>query len=209
MSKHPQLYEAQFPDTFRCLGVELQPLSIGHLMLLHRVNSPLIDDAERTVELDDLAFAVLICAQDYKESWRIVNSGKIDRILETWAKDLTVIKSFWPWLRKMKPINMALEMKAFRDYMEAGAFQPDFINREKEGRSTGVPALQHVKAYLLYRTTLTDEQILTRPYTLCLWDYITLKSMENDIEIVDDAEITRMQKIADAALEKLKAKGII
>lgn len=206
LPKHYSLFEAQFPDDVTCLGVALLPLSIGHLMLLNRVASPFVTNEEEP-SMDDLALAVFICGQDHNEAWQLIKSGKHEQILKAWAEDLTTEKKGL-FRKKLKPINFYRELEVFREYFARSCSWPDFMAK-KEGKDQGVPLLQKVKLFLLSETTLTEKEILSRPYALCMWDFISGIAQKTDVEIVDEDNYQEMKRQTNEAVKKLKEKGVI
>ena len=57
------------PPKRRCLGLTLQPLTLGHLFLLSEIESPLLLSSE-PITIPDLALAAFVCAQRHTESRR-------------------------------------------------------------------------------------------------------------------------------------------
>ena len=69
--------DALLPLTWNICGVELKPLSLGHLMILERVGNPLIANDEKNFDLSTGMYwffsALLICGQTYEENISILN----------------------------------------------------------------------------------------------------------------------------------------
>lgn len=59
----PEYAAACFPAGRRVLGVRLQPLCLGHALVLHRLGSPLAGDAAGVPQPADLHLAVEVCAR--------------------------------------------------------------------------------------------------------------------------------------------------
>lgn len=63
---HLQRYaEAALPDGYRIAGVQLRPLSIGHILLLTRLGNPWFVRG-RKASAADLAVAVAVCSQCWR-----------------------------------------------------------------------------------------------------------------------------------------------
>ena len=72
-----EFYKACIPDPVHVLGFKLRPLSLGHIIILHRIDSPFVSGKE--FDLSDLASAVLICSLTYKEAIETILDPDLDR----------------------------------------------------------------------------------------------------------------------------------
>ena len=68
-------YQAAVPDGWQILGVRLKPLSLGHLILLHRYESAFVVGGIPTEA--DLVLSVLICSRTYEDAIDLVESGQV------------------------------------------------------------------------------------------------------------------------------------
>lgn len=67
--------ESVWPDQTTVLGVQLQPLTLGHVVLLKRLGSPLApfgSDRRSAPGLGDLLLAVYVCSRSYARAARAV-----------------------------------------------------------------------------------------------------------------------------------------
>ena len=83
-------YQAAVPDGWQILGVRLRPLSLGHLILLHRHESAFVLGG--IPEPEDLVLSVLVCARTYEDALELVESGqhnqeskKLDKVLQVFG----------------------------------------------------------------------------------------------------------------------------
>lgn len=63
----PRYSEALWPDPVRVAGVRLQPLTLGHALLLQRLRSPYATGAA-VAGLGDLLLAVYVCSRPWKRA---------------------------------------------------------------------------------------------------------------------------------------------
>lgn len=95
----------------RILNLRLRPLQLGHLYLLHCVESPFVMDVERLPSLEDFMLAVFICSADFLDSEKN-------------------IKSFWlsfffkAWLWTIRRRDLAAHFVRFNEYLETGEMMP-------------------------------------------------------------------------------------
>ena len=80
-------YLASIPDQFRVLGFALRPLSLGHVIILHRLESPYVTGGRPDIE--SLATAVFICCQTYKEAVNGISDPQRDAFMLRWYDRLS------------------------------------------------------------------------------------------------------------------------
>jgi len=182
--KYDPFYEAAIPEPVRLLGQDLRPLSIGHLMLLKRIGSPFVCPGDGPILIGDLAVAVFICCQTYEEGLDAIRGGDIAKTMARWGKQL----------KNVKGDELQRRFEMFREYMDAAFVSPSYsVSSRVKGGSVNMPLEQVIKCVLLMKTTLTESEILNRPFSLCQWDYVTLCAIEGNIEVLmpEDADNIR------------------
>jgi hypothetical protein len=194
-------YEAALPEPFTILGLRLRPLSMGHLIILHRIGSPFVVDTEELTGLGDLAVACLICSKTYQEGQELISDPDLPGALYRWGRRLT--KPHW-WNRR-REIDLAEKFGLFADYIKAATEIPDHYWTQ-EGGSVDAPMVQTVKVQLLMKTSLTETELLDRPWRLCLWDMLTIRALEGQLRFVDGDKLVEAQARADAFAEQIKAR---
>lgn len=197
---YDSLYEAAVPEDFYLLGHKLLPLSVGHLILLHRIKSPFVsDETAGQAEISDLALAVLICSMTFEDGVSMFKSGRAQDYAKSWGK--RVAGGWLPWTRRaiIWPEKFAL----FCEYIKGGTQMP--VWKVSSGCESGcgpvnLPSFQVVKVELMRKTSLTESQILNRPWSLCLYDFLTIRAMDGQVDIIDsDVFNDAMKKGAEIA----------
>lgn len=208
--KHAALFRAAFPDPHVCLGLELKDLSLGHLFLLHRLESPFVGKAE-SVTYEDLALAVFICSRSYEEAKDGLRADNLPQFMAHWARLLTRSHGFLfhVGLRKPVKIDIAEKAKAFAEYIAEGMRCPDYCAAEEDGKAADIEALQSIRVCLLCKTNLTDSEIMNRPFAFTLWDFFTVGAMEGRVNLQDAEEMDELIKNGEAIIRTMKEKGMI
>lgn len=189
--------QAAIPDTVAVLGIRLRPFSLGHLILLKRIESPFVcESKEGKIELADLMCAVMICRMTFEDALdhlTIVNQG-----------DEETQKLFSEWGAMVGRAGATLEgeCERFLEYVASGSKAPEIVRQVEampEGAATskGIPSWQTAFAGLLSQTTLTESEILNRPLARSYMDYLTLQVMKSDslrFKNESDADLERIRK---------------
>jgi len=193
-------YEAALPEPFTILGLRLRPLSMGHLIILNRIGSPFVCDTEKLTGLGDLAVACLICSKTYQEGAALLSDTDLPVALYRWGRRLT--KPHW-W-SKRREIDLQEKFSLFADYIKSATEIPEHYWTQDGGSSVEAPMAQTVKVQLLMKTSLTESELLDRPWRLCLWDMLTIRAMEGQLRFIDGIEEAQAQ--ANAFAEAMKER---
>jgi hypothetical protein len=200
---HAAYYQAAVPEPHVILGLRLLPFSLGHRILLARIGSAFYSGGE--VSYDDLASSVFICAHTWQENIASlqdpVGTGKF---MHLWQKSIFGTGLLFSLgLKKPTTISIAEKAAAFRAYQKAGETFPDF--KYEPGEALDCPIEQIVKATLLSKTNISEAELMDRSWSLCLWDYVTIKAIDGEVMFVDSAKYEAAQRQADAMHDRLIA----
>jgi hypothetical protein len=168
-------YVALIPDTYKVLGIRLQPFSIGHYILLHRLGSPFIT-GERKPTLADFIQSVLICAGNWKEGLEI----ETDPL--QWLK-----MRIWRWRFRKK--NFAKEIENFDRYIEAGMQCPALNKSQKTGRATGAPWVWTLANFISEKRGIPIYAAFDFPFSLAQCEYVFSLENEGKCEVKNSAEL--------------------
>lgn len=204
-----EFYVAHVPEPHRLLGVDLLPFSLGHLILLRRLESAFVTGG--TPQMDDLVSAVFICSQTYSEAAEVLNTGEVDYLeprlfFGNRVVRLPLAEAMRRWQQIAGEFDFNDRMEAFRIYMKAGSKHPlvSSVHGFKEDTMpSNCPFVQVVKATLMSRMNFHESELLDRSWSLCLWDYFTLRMLDGDLRIVDRDALSDAQGVADAVQEKI------
>lgn len=101
--------QALSPAKAKCLGLELKPLTLGHVRLLLREDVAFVSGGSAT--LPDLVLAVFICSQDWKAAEKALSSW--------WDRPFFRL---WGWY--CRKLIFPQECRAFLDYFGASTSLP-------------------------------------------------------------------------------------
>jgi hypothetical protein len=132
-------YQAAVPDGWQILGVRLKPLSLGHLILLHRYESAFVVGGLPTPA--DLVMSVLICSRTFgAPPEQTVKVGLMSQLGLSEAEVLNRPFSLCLWdLATLAEMNGSLKIYSQRDAelkeqaeeleesIERGDFNPDNV----------------------------------------------------------------------------------
>jgi len=187
-------YQAAIPEPVTLLGVRLMPFSLGHVLLLNRFDNAF--GTGETPTLADLIQGIVICSQTYADAIADLDNPALPEHVAKWQKRLIRKPLFGKSQPSFSPHEAA---NRFAQYVRDGSSFPLFsVDPSKTGQTISVPLVQSVKIGLQSKLHLTDDQVLNRPWGLCLWDYFTLQAIEGNCKIADAEDTAELQKQADA-----------
>lgn len=202
-------YLAAIPDAWEILGVKLRPFSLGHVILLHRIESPFLVGwkAESLPTFDDLAVAVLICSCTYEEALEVIESPALPSILRTWADRITGMDQ-WSvrigW-NKATPVDFTTAAIEFSDYIKEHSKIPNYEFNPSDFNDLNCPEVQVVKVSLMRDMHIPEAEILDRGWGQCLWDYVTLRAMDGRVKLVDEQARAEALELANDILAKINS----
>lgn len=208
-----EFYAQAVPEPCHVLGLRLLPLSLGHVILLQRIDSAFVTDAQRdTNAWEELAIAVAICSQPYREALAMLEDRQgTAKAMALWAQKLT--RTTWRdrlLRRKAVTIDLHGQWQAFSDYLKANTKVPHYSYNPDDMREVSCPHVQLVKCSLQRSFGFSDETMLDRSWSQCLWDYVTLKALDGQVQMTDRDVIKEAQEAAERLAAKLaerKANG--
>lgn len=193
MSLYSEYLEQAIPTPFTVLGVKLRPYSLGHKLVLGRINSPFEVGGE--IDVSDIVTAVLVFGHDYGTAVEMLDDPDIASKCAKWAVNLQTAGR-WPF-RKLVPIEWPAKIALLRQYIEAHSKMPIYSFDDKQLTECNCPLPQMVKVELMAKMHLSECDVLNRPWGLCLWDYITLRvisGMANMVDVERERELIRQAR---------------
>lgn len=180
-SNADRFVRALWPDRYRCLGRRLRPLSIGHLLLLRRLGSPLVLGG--TPDAADIALAVFICSRP-------------------WRRALAAMRRPWLGIRLI-PLGVraswwsAKAVRGLTAYLRAGMAGPRWWPVHRPGCEPSEmrsPYWLTILVALEAEMGATSDQALDMPVALALWRVAALREREGAIQIVSDEEMAALAR---------------
>lgn len=209
-----EFYLAAVPDEQpRMLGLQLRPLSLGHLILLHRYGSNFVSETPKDPGFEDLAISILVCSMTYRKGVELMHQDLFQKMWK-WHDRITGCNRWLVRLGWKKPnlINLREECEKFARYLKDNSKVPYYSFDPGDFREMHCPAVQHVRVKLMRDLHFTEDQLMDRPWIACMWDYVTLKACDGEVTMQnrDDFEdaMEAGRKLAQMIAEgKVKPRG--
>lgn len=181
MTNADSFVRALWPDRHRCLGRRLVPLTIGHLLLLRRVRSPLA--AGLLPDPADLALAVFICSRPWRRAL-----AAVERPALGWRLAGLGLRASW---------GMHRAALAFTRYLKAAMEGPRWWPVPRPGGGSDFemrsPYWATILVALQADLRMTHDQALDMPVALALWKIAVMREREGQVQLVSDAERTSLR----------------
>jgi hypothetical protein len=176
--------EAVIPPRVTVMGVRLEPLTLGHVLLLQRVGSPYAPfvEADRAPGVGDFLLALWICGQP----WR-----RAARRLGTWRQALWMKWALF-WCAVMRAPLLS-RCAIFAAYLRENSRPPPFWHKlEGESATSGLPSLLAIRLALLEIGLASDEAWDT-PLMAGLWEVVGAGARGGVVQMVSDHEVAIMR----------------
>lgn len=191
-----EFYSVAIPERRQLLGLPLKPLSIGHLILLHRVRSAFVCDG--IPDYQELAIAALICSISYVDGIGAINDPSTPKLLKRLGERITGIRD---WrvrlgLRKARVIDLPANIAAFSAYLKEGSSIPHYSYTPGDFKMVDCPQVQIIKVTLMRDLHISESDLLDRSWAMCLWDYVTIRALRGEVSMVAKDEIDNAAAVA-------------
>lgn len=199
--------KAAFPDRHTVLAVPLRDYSLGHELLLERVNSPFVRPGVATAA--DLFIALAICSRPFEEAADLLNAADFPEWLDGFTR--AAMKSASRparWWQVQTPLRVEHYIAAFARYVAAAKHGPGLDWRREEGASEvmtlGSHPLHVIKITLMAELHFTEREALSLPYALAHWNYVTFFECKGKASLYDRAERIRQERNDRARLDEFE-----
>lgn len=166
---------ALWPDRHWCLGRRLMPLTIGHLLLLRRVGSPLASGL--VPDPADLALAVFICSRPWRRALAAVERPALSlRLL------VLGLRASWGMQRAVQSLTR---------YLKSSLEGPRWWPVPRPGGSDlemRSPYWATILVALQSDLRMTHEEALDVPVALALWKIAVMREREGQVQLISDDE---------------------
>lgn len=217
---------ALLPDPDRCCGLALRPLSIGHLVLMRRLNLSFFYES-REDHLQDLLAGVLICSGAFSEfvpalyrpeglsvvcglQRRLSGGfrGKVSRTLRRLFGRLVEVE-------EIVGIDFQAERASFREYLaKYGAWKtdstPDWAipslastQKAEPSEPSGVPEYIELLDALTTELGLSLGEALDTSLPLARWRWATYLARKGAVRVVDLDSLRSLRSEADEFVRKV------
>jgi hypothetical protein len=200
-------FDAAIQEPTTILGIRLRPFSLGHLVILQRLKSAFVTEGE-TMTIHDLALSVLVCSLPYKDGCALFNRTDLPQFFKRWHQSLSGGVLVKLGLKSPIPINYALKVKEFAEYIGRGSKVPCYSYDPGKFASMECPSVQIVKVTLMRDMHIPEAELMDRPWAVCLWDFVTLRALAGQIQMVDSDEIQKAKEAGERLAEALRKRGV-
>lgn len=183
----PEYLQALYPDEHRVLGIRMAAFTLGHALLLERLESPFMVHS-RLPGLGDLRLALFLCSRPYPRALALMEKPRS-----------TLFRFLLPWIR---PAHLDFGTAQMFDYIRVFQRHPECWSGRGGGRLVGTPFFLAVKLTHVMHLGKTDLQALCTPLSEALWDYACAWELLEKMELISGRDREAM-----AALEKLNVNG--
>jgi len=174
--------EALWADRWTILGVRLQPLCLGHALLLQRLGiaEPSAFSLQPSAfPLGDLLLGLYICSRSVARAGAGLQRASTRRWLALRA-----------WAVRLLPARIrALALARYAQYLAAGWQGPRvWLTQKDGGRPRGAELLQILTVSLMANLGLDRAAALETPLSLALWDCCAFWESEAALEFVSEED---------------------
>lgn len=192
MSGTEAYWSAVVPEPVRLLGLELQPFSAGHILLLHRTGN--VFAVGGAISEEHLASAVFLCAQTFRDGLASLSDEKTPKFMRKWK-------------RKIGAVDLQSASDTLQQYIKDGsAFPLKYAAKPSKIKAsipiTNLPAVHVVRCQLKHYFHVTDAEFWDMPWGLAQWDYFTIPVMEGQGDLVEVERLENAVNVADRLFRK-------
>jgi hypothetical protein len=160
---------AHLPDTWRIMGLRLQPLTLGHGLLLARVGSPwtpfaLLPTPRSVPPLGDLLLALWILAQPWRKAAAHLSQRRCRWYLRAWE-----LQAVW-----LSEATLADHGDRLTSFILENLLPPTLWRNPAAATSRAqAPTLASLKVQLIAQLHLSQDAALDTPLAVAIWDLLT------------------------------------
>lgn len=179
--------EAWLPDRWKVFGRRLQPLCLGHVMLLQRLGNAAVrlDSSTDSTGPDpmpdalELLLAVWLCGGTYRHARHEIERG-LSHKFRLWAMIVRFITL-------TRPAELIRGWLLWRSYLAAALAAPKVWIQGQSGREPGTPWF--VVLYLqLLKLGYRPDEALELPLGQGIWESFAERELSGGIELCNDIE---------------------
>lgn len=187
---HAAWFTAAVPDApVTVLKLRLRPYSLGHEILLTRLESPFVCGGLKNSEADlraALLLAALVCSQTWEDACRSLHNPFLDLFLRFWRLRLRIGKQNWSG-----------DLIGFVNYIRAGSWMPE-VNRPKSGgRALKSPWPFRLAAILMRELNLSESDALNMSMARAAVYYAAIGDLEGMMDLFGAADQAMLDKVAE------------
>lgn len=192
----PSFFRPLLPDKFRILGLELKPLSLGHVHLLEAIESPFLFGGQQ--DLEDLVAGVFICSRGWKSNLWHLKHRRLHALYE------------WVWQKAVGNFDVWDKKILFSEYLAEAYERPIYrINvgeNDPQPADSGAPLSATIRVALMADLGFAESELWDRPWAKCVMDWMTLKATRGEISFpgITKQDVAAAKDLAEKLAEKIR-----
>lgn len=186
---------AFYSGNHKCLGLHLEPLTLGHLFALYEHHSSFVVSSEEGITADDLFKSVFLCTQTWQNSRKDINRWWVKPAMSLWtfttrklALDDEALK-FWQYIEENLPV--------FEKWVEGDVSMG----------AAPTPVLLMAAAMNRLHLSMKDAMNASTSQLICL--LTALSEHEGKIKLVSQEDLNFRKWAEDQYAERAKQKEFV
>lgn len=194
------LAQAALPQRYVVLGLLLRPYSLGHELYLLRQDNAVISEEPWKSDRADLAEAVFICANSFRQNERTAFEFR------PW----TAFK-IWIWKRRTRKLNTPTELLKFVTYRNQGCLEFPLTEYVDPGasrstpREPGSPFLIRLYQFLRFRLGMSHYETWDCPFGWAKQQFIAYWEAEGGLNVYNRLDAEHDKFVAQMEAEEKSA----
>ena len=178
MDLEQNFLESVFPERATILQLPLVDYSLGHELILRRLNSPFLSEEKQSDEdlIPHLFSCLFICSLPWKEAM-------------AQSQDKTLPKQFAAWQKKVARADFHKAIAELLIYIRDGSVMPPFKHVQRKGwRSIDAGAPFHLRLLIVLMRDLgmTKDDAMNCPLGFAHWLYASHYEGQGSIQLLSE-----------------------
>ena len=176
------------PEPVTILGQDLRPFSLGHYLLLQRLECAFVCEDKEPL-LGDLLLGLLVCGNTFEGAQELLRRAELGDDIKAWSENVGEFEA---------------DEKAvlFTDYINAALAMPKFWTKgQGGGTKAGAPWPQAMRVKLISEGGFSASAVMNQPLGQTWWDYLTLNELKGSVKISDDTTEELLRRHREAQQE--------
>jgi len=181
--KFEEYVKSFLPNRYVILGVKLKPLSLGHYILMRRLEVAYATDTQSSVAFSDFVLALLICSMTYEEFVDYLDRPDFIKNLQRESKNMTKV------IKRDKTFNLFDKMSMFQNYLKEGTKTPLYWEGDNQSNTTsGAHWSQTLFTTAVSELGYTRSQALNVPLIQLFNDFFKYGEAQGAVQLMTEAD---------------------
>lgn len=191
MSADVEFAATLFADTPVIAGAWLRPLTLGHALLLTRLESPLMPGNERDVTIADLALALEVCRRPWPACVGAMQRGRRAKAWLSWR----AFRLHW-----LSAVEVVTATTGLLEWLQGQWRGPKTLQGPTEGEGSDAPVLASLLAACMSDLNLSEAGALALPVVRAQWLLALQAERQGLCKIMGEAyqDVFAQAKVAEA-----------